>query len=266
MRARALLASVLALALLAAGCGDDDTRRLRSAGPPSPVASGALPADPAPAATPRPTHDTPTATPLRPLPTAPPAGLRRTTGVHGVALTFDDGPSPVWTPKVLDRLGAAGVTATFCVVGAQVRRHPDLVRRIVREGHQLCNHSWQHDIDLGRRPVAEIRADLLRTQRAIRAAVPDAQVPFYRQPGGRWTPEVVRVARGLGMRSLHWSVDPRDWGKPPAETISKRVHTAARPGAVVLLHDGGGDRSATLAACPGLIADLKTRYGVVGLR
>ncbi|QGN45965.1 polysaccharide deacetylase family protein [Micromonospora sp. WMMD558] len=265
MRLRALLASGLALVVLSGGCGDG-TGRLRAVTGPSPVASGTLPAEPAPTATPRPTRKPPAARPLRPLPTTLPAGLQRTTGVSGVALTFDDGPDPVWTPQVLDRLRAARVTATFCVVGTQVRRHPDLVRRIVEEGHQLCNHSWNHDVDLGRRPVAEIRADLLRTQRAIRAAVPTARVPFYRQPGGRWTPEVVQVAKQLGMRSLHWTVDPQDWGKPPAEKISERVHTAARPGAVVLLHDGGGDRGATLAACSRMIADLKTRYGIIRLR
>ncbi|NJP34213.1 polysaccharide deacetylase family protein [Micromonospora thermarum] len=265
MRLRALLASGLALVVLTGGCGDG-TGRLRAATGPSPVASGTLPAEPAPTATRRPNPKPSTARPLRPLPDALPAGLQRTTGERGVALTFDDGPDPVWTPKVLDRLRAARVTATFCVVGTQVRRHPDLVRRIVREGHQLCNHSWNHDVDLGRRPVAEIRADLQRTHRAIRTATPGARVPFYRQPGGRWTPEVVKVAKQLGMRSLHWTVDPRDWGKPPAETISERVHTAARPGAVILLHDGGGDRAATLAACPQMITDLKNRYGVVRLR
>ncbi|MER7455452.1 polysaccharide deacetylase family protein [Micromonospora sp. NPDC126480] len=265
MRLRALLASGLTLVVLVGGCGGE-AGRLRAGGGPTPVPSGTLPAEPGPAATPQPPRGTPTVRPLRPLPATLPAGLHRTTGVQGVALTFDDGPDPTWTPQVLDRLRTARVPATFCVVGTQVRRHPELVRRIVREGHQLCNHSWRHDVDLGRRPVAEIRADLQRTTAAIRAAVPGAKVPFYRQPGGRWTPEVVKVAKELGMRSLHWTVDPRDWGKPPAATISKRVHGAVRPGGVVLLHDGGGDRAATLAACPALITDLKRRYGVVRLR
>ncbi|PZG00611.1 polysaccharide deacetylase family protein, partial [Micromonospora deserti] len=215
---------------------------------------------------PRPTRSTAPERPVRPLPTTLPAGLHRTTGVRAVALTFDDGPDPVWTPKVLDRLRAAGVPATFCVVGTQVRRHPQLVRRIVREGHQLCNHSWHHDMDLGRRPVGQIRADLVRTNKAIQAAAPGAKVPFYRQPGGRWTPEVVAVAEQLGMRSLHWTVDPQDWGKPTAAKITERVYVAARPGAVVLLHDGGGDRGATLTACPGMITDLKHRYGITKLR
>ncbi|MGN9811820.1 polysaccharide deacetylase family protein [Micromonospora sp. BQ11] len=265
MRLRALLAYGLALTLLVAGCGGADGPGTAGGGP-APVASGAFPDEPPASATPRPTRAVPTRPALRPLPARLPAGLQRTSGVRAVALTFDDGPDPVWTPKVLDELKAAGVTATFCVVGNEVTRHPELVRRIVREGHQLCNHSWHHDFDLGRRPVAEIQADLVRTNQAIRKAVPRAKVPFYRQPGGRWTPEVVAVAKKLGMRSLHWTVDPQDWGKPTATTIATRVRVAARPGSVVLLHDGGGDRAATLTACPGLIGDLKRRYGIARLR
>ncbi|WP_238450607.1 polysaccharide deacetylase family protein, partial [Micromonospora sp. 4G55] len=159
MRARPVLAAALGLVLLLA-------RRLRrpATGPPG------RPAAPAPtaAASPSPvTAPSPTATPrptakpkpkLRPKPTTLPAGLRRATGVRAVALTFDDGPDPAWTPKILDQLRAARVKATFCLVGTEVRKHPELVVRIVREGHQLCNHSWRHDFDLGRRPVTEIRA------------------------------------------------------------------------------------------------------------
>ncbi|MGQ5263158.1 polysaccharide deacetylase family protein [Micromonospora sp. ZYX-F-536] len=261
MQARAVLASVLAVVLVLSGCAQPGGT-IAPAGPPQPAESTAPPT-PKPATSPRPTRTKP---PLRPLPAKLPGGLRRTTGVGPVALTFDDGPSPAWTPKVLDQLRAARVTATFCLVGREVQRHPELVRRIVREGHQLCNHSWRHDLDLARRPIAEIRADLARTNKAIQAAAPGAPVPFYRQPGGRWTAEVLGVAKELGMRPLHWNVDPQDWDKPTAATIAKRIHSAARPGAVVLLHDGGGNRAATLAACPHVIADLKHRFGITRLK
>ncbi|MGK5737503.1 polysaccharide deacetylase family protein [Micromonospora sp. URMC 103] len=264
MKARVALAYALGLVLTLAGCAHP-VRAVVAAGHPTPATSAPSPS-PKPPAAPKPSRTTPTKPPLRPKPTTLPAGLRRTTGVRPVALTFDDGPSPAWTPKILDRLRAAHVTATFCLVGSEVRRHPELVRRIVREGHQLCNHSWRHDLDLGRRPVNEIRADLARTNKAIQAAAPGAAIAFYRQPGGQWTPEVVAVAKDLGMRPLHWSVDPQDWDKPPAGTITKRVLKAVRPGAIVLLHDGGGDRAATFAACPGVIADLKRRFGIVRLR
>jgi peptidoglycan/xylan/chitin deacetylase (PgdA/CDA1 family) len=262
MRARAVLASVLVLILALAGCAQPDGT-ITHAGGPQPTGSPSLPP---PTPSPRPTRTVAPKPTLRPLPAKLPAGLRRSTGIRPVALTFDDGPNPAWTPKVLDQLRAARVTATFCLVGREAQRHPELVRRIVREGHQLCNHSWRHDLDLARRPVAEIRTDLVRTNKAIQAAVPGAQVSFFRQPGGRWTPEVVAVAKSLGMRPLHWNVDPQDWSKPTAATIAHRVHAAARPGAIVLLHDGGGDRSATLAACPHLIADLKRRFGIARLR
>jgi peptidoglycan/xylan/chitin deacetylase (PgdA/CDA1 family) len=256
MSARAALALGVSLVLLLAGCGTRTADRKPEAADPVPAAS----TPPKPTVSPKPTKATPP--PLRPLPTTLPAGLRRSTGGRAVALTFDDGPDPTWTPKLLAQLRAAGAKATFCVVGTQVRKHPELVARIAREGHQLCNHSWRHDVDLGRRPAADIRADLARTNRAIRDAAPGAEVPYYRQPGGRWTPEVVAAAKQLGMRSLHWSVDPRDWAKPPAKTITKRVTESVRPGGIVLLHDGGGNRAATIAACGRLIGDLKRRYGL----
>lgn len=192
--------------------------------------------------------------------------LQRTTGKRAVALTFDDGPHPVWTPKILDELRAAGVRATFCLVGRQAEKHPDLVARIVREGHTLCNHSWNHELDLGTRSEAAIRANLQRTNKAIRQAVPGAKIRFFRQPGGNWTPAAVNVAKELGMISLHWAVDPRDWAGPSADVIEQRVAEKAKPGAIVLLHDGGGDRSATLAACPGIVRTLKQKYGIVLLK
>jgi peptidoglycan/xylan/chitin deacetylase (PgdA/CDA1 family) len=258
MRSRPVLAVALGLLLLVAGCGDQH-RNVRPAAAPAPSTT-----EPEPAHTPspRPAPTTKSKPRLRPKPKTLPAGLRKATGVRAVALTFDDGPDPTWTPRVLNQLRANKVKATFCVVGTQVRKHPELVARIVREGHQLCNHSWHHDVDLGRRPVADIRADLVRTNQAITKAVPGAKVPFYRQPGGRWTPEVVQVAKELGMRSLHWTVDPQDWAKPTSGVISGRIKSSSRPGAVVLMHDGGGDRSRTLGAVPQVIGDLKRRFGI----
>ncbi|HEY3008327.1 MAG TPA: polysaccharide deacetylase family protein [Micromonosporaceae bacterium] len=190
-------------------------------------------------------------------------GVQRVTGSADIALTFDDGPSPTWTPKVLDLLRANRVKATFCLVGAQVHKYPALVARIVREGHVLCNHSWIHDVKLGGRPAAAIRADLVRTNAEIRKAVPGAKIAFFRQPGGRWTPAVVTIVRALGMIPLGWDVDPRDWEKPPARTIQQRVLTGVRPGSIVLLHDGGGDRTQTLAACRSLLTQLRGRFHFV---
>jgi peptidoglycan/xylan/chitin deacetylase (PgdA/CDA1 family) len=186
--------------------------------------------------------------------------VQKVTGSAEVALTFDDGPSPTWTPKILALLRAHRVKATFCLVGAQARKYPALVVQIVREGHTLCNHSWSHDVRLGSRPAKEIRAELVRTNAEIRKAVPAAKITFFRQPGGRWTSVEIDVARDLGMVPLGWDVDPRDWEKPSTQVIRKRVLAGVRPGSIVLMHDGGGDRGQTLAACQGLLTQLRERF------
>ncbi len=171
-----------------------------------------------------------------------PFGTQRRTGGSYAALTFDDGPDPRWTPQVLDLLRTYDVRATFCVLGRAVEAHPELVRAIVDDGHTLCNHSWDHDMTLGQRPRDEIRRDLRRTTAAIQAAAPGAPVSYYRQPGGVWTGRVVEVAAELGMTSVHWDVDPRDWSLPGVDAIVAEVTAQTRPGSIVLLHDGDGDR------------------------
>ena len=145
-------------------------------------------------------------------------------------MTFDDGPDPRYTPQVLALLREYDVKATFCVVGENAQDHPDLIQAIVADGHTLCNHSWHHDVTLGNRSADQIRADLLRTNEAIRAAVPDAPIVWYRQPGGAWTYPVVSVAQQLGMTPLHWSVDPSDWQVPGAAKIAATVLSQAEPG------------------------------------
>ncbi|HEX5595895.1 MAG TPA: polysaccharide deacetylase family protein [Micromonosporaceae bacterium] len=229
--------------------------------PPAQAASTPTLASSAPSAT---TPAAPAPTPSGPA--VQPLDLMRRTSDKGVALTFDDGPHPVWTPQILDALRAAKVSATFCVVGSQAERHPELIARIVREGHTLCNHTWRHEFDLGTRPEAEIRANLERTNRAIRRGAPDAPIKYFRHPGGKWTPAAVDVAHDLGMRALHWDVDPQDWAQPGAGVITKRVLDRARSGSIVLLHDGGGDRSGTLQACSGLLSTLKQKFGIVLLK
>ncbi|MFD2763888.1 polysaccharide deacetylase family protein [Micromonospora eburnea] len=264
MRSRAVLALALGLVLFLTGCGGAGKTPTQAASPPA--SASPTPAPPTPTPTPTASRATPPKPKLRPLPKTLPAGLHRGSGDKAVALTFDDGPDPRWTPQILDQLRAAHVTATFCLIGKQAERHPELVARIVREGHQLCNHSWRHDLNLGRRPVADIKADLARTNRVIRDAAPGAEITWFRQPGGRWTAEEVEVARKLGMRPLHWDVDPQDWNHPNAKTIINRVEAAVRPGSIVLMHDGGGDRKQTMAACRQLIPELKKRYGISRLR
>ena len=216
-----------------------------------------------PAAAPKPTTSTPAKPAAKPSgpapPSASPAGKKpavavpkgdgpyqslRTTGSAAVALTFDDGPDPVQTPKILDLLAKHQVKATFCLVGSQVRRHPDIVRQIVAAGHTLCNHTWDHSLTIGKARPAKIRADLRRTNAAIELAAPGAQVPFFRAPGGNFTDALVQTAYADGMTSLYWEVDPRDWEHAEDEKdddhvdkIVKSVQKDAKPGAIVLSHD-----------------------------
>ncbi len=195
-----------------------------------------------------------------------PAGTMTRTGSDSVALTFDDGPSPAWTPKVLNTLADWGVKATFCVVGKEARAYPDLVRDIVDGGHTLCNHSWNHELDLGRQSVKKIRANLDRTNRAIRDAVPDVDISYYRQPGGQWTKRVVKVALEQGMVPVHWTVDPSDWDKSvKAGHIEKEVRGATKAGSIVLMHDGGGDRRSTSSALKPILSDLTSRFELIAL-
>jgi peptidoglycan/xylan/chitin deacetylase (PgdA/CDA1 family) len=167
------------------------------------------------------------------------------------------------TMPILNRLRANGVKATFCLIGANVRERPDLVQAIVRDGHTLCNHTWLHDLQLGQRSVEEIRSDMERTNDEIRKAVPGVAIKYFRHPGGAWTPAAVQVAQELGMTSIDWDVDPFDWdtaaypaGPTMINHIIDAVKQGVQPGSIVLNHDGGGDRTSTLAAYETLLPYL----------
>jgi peptidoglycan/xylan/chitin deacetylase (PgdA/CDA1 family) len=208
--------------------------------------------------------------PLPPTPSPPvrqhgPWGSLRTTGTQEVALTFDDGPDPRFTPQVLALLRQYRVKATFCVIGKNVMEFPQLVRQIVAEGHTLCNHSWANDVALGSRAKSVILSDMMRTNYAIRAAAPRARVSYFRQPGGVWTPPVVAAARELDMTSLHWTVDSKDALGADSRAIEMNVTSGSYPGAIVLLHDGGADRTTTLEALQAILPSLASRFSLAAM-
>ena len=204
--------------------------------------------------------------PLRPIGVF---GALTTTSSSGIALTFDDGPDPTYTPMFLDLLKQARVKATFCVVGKRVLQQPDLIRRIVTEGHTLCNHSYNHDTSLGQKTVAEMTKDLQVTNDAIHKAVPGYKVRYFRAPGGNFTQALVEVVTSLGMRSLSWTVDPKDWdfptygtGKDMVKHIVSVVEAQAKPGVVILSHDFS--KPDTLTAYQQLIPWLqKARFKLI---
>jgi peptidoglycan/xylan/chitin deacetylase (PgdA/CDA1 family) len=172
-----------------------------------------------------------------------------------VFLTFDDGPDPTYTPQVLDVLRAQGVRATFCLVGRYARARPDLVRRIRDEGHVLCNHTESH-ASLDRLTSAGVEAEIRGGATSIASAAGSSPT-LFRLPYGATNAVVDDVINRMGLRLLGWNVDPSDYTRPGALEIHARVSARVRPGAIVGLHDGGGDRSQTVAALPLMIASLR---------
>ncbi|MEV7614145.1 polysaccharide deacetylase family protein [Streptomyces sp. NPDC089799] len=182
-------------------------------------------------------------------PATPPLTITRTAmgAERSVAITIDDGPDPVWTPKVLDVLDQHQVKATFCMIGTKAQKYPGLVREVVARGHRLCDHSVGHDTAMDHKPVAYQEREIVGGKEMIEKAAPGVRVDYYRAPGGAFTPDSRRIAAAHGMRPLGWSVDPRDWSRPGVPSIVKTVEQPlVRP--TVLFHDGGGDRSETVAA------------------
>ena len=172
-----------------------------------------------------------------------------------VFLTFDDGPDPTWTLRVLDVLRAAGVRATFCMVGRSVRAYPDIARRVVAEGHTLCNHTDSH-ARLDTMSAAAVEAEIQNAANSIQAAT-GVRPTLFRFPYGRTSPTASGVVARLGLRVLGWTVDPSDYTRPGTDTIIARVAQTVKPGSIVLFHDGGGDRTQTVAAITSLITSLR---------
>jgi peptidoglycan/xylan/chitin deacetylase (PgdA/CDA1 family) len=194
----------------------------------------------------------------------PPASfVYENTGSAGIALTFDDGPSPIWTPKVLQVLAKYRVHAVFCMVGFRIRQHPELVRAVAAAGHTLCNHTVEHDPSIGRWSAKDIRADLVQNDELITAASGGVRPRYFRSPHGDFTPRIVEVARELGLASLGWRVTSSDWASPPprARAIATNVLTTLRPGSIILFHDAGspGTHAHTVAALPLVISGLERR-------
>jgi peptidoglycan/xylan/chitin deacetylase (PgdA/CDA1 family) len=173
-----------------------------------------------------------------------------------VALTFDDGPS-AYTPAILAVLRRYGVPATFCMLGDQAQRYPAVARRVAADGHQICNHSRDHK-DMARLSAAQARGEVVSAERQIRDAS-GVGPTIFRFPYGSSDRLARRVVQGYGMRALDWDVDPQDWTRPSASTITSRIVRNVRPGSVVLLHDGGGNRSHTVASLPATIRQLRRR-------
>ena len=172
-----------------------------------------------------------------------------------IALTFDDGPHPDYTPALLDVLRAENVRATFFLLGMQAQRYPDIVRSIVEDGHQIANHSYNHR-DHRDLTYAQQREDFLKAQDLIEEAA-GLRPTWVRPPYGMAKASTYSLFGLENMMVAHWTIDPVDWRRPGTDTIRDRVVTRAHPGAVVLLHDAGGNRNQTVNATCEIIRELK---------
>jgi peptidoglycan/xylan/chitin deacetylase (PgdA/CDA1 family) len=174
-----------------------------------------------------------------------------------IALTFDDGPWPGQTQRILAILASENVKATFFMMGMCVQREPSLAKRVVAEGHLVANHTQTH-LGLGRATPAQVAYQMATGEATIRRYT-GVEPTWFRAPGGVVTPIVKQEAKVLGERIAGWTLDTMDWKKPPAYQIVKRVVQNAKNGAIVLMHDGGGDRKQTIDALPNTIKQLKAK-------
>jgi cellulose synthase/poly-beta-1,6-N-acetylglucosamine synthase-like glycosyltransferase/peptidoglycan/xylan/chitin deacetylase (PgdA/CDA1 family)/spore germination protein YaaH len=189
-------------------------------------------------------------------------------GEHQVAITFDDGPDPRWTPKILAILKAANVKAAFFLVGVNAERYPSLVRRIVDEGHEIGNHTYYHP-NLALCWPEHIRLELNATQLLLETITGRATTlfrpPYAADTGPTQLSELapLKIAEELNYLVVLENIDPQDWAKPGADIILRRIKQQRHDGSVILLHDAGGDRSQTVEALPRILDWLHTRGDTV---
>jgi len=199
-----------------------------------------------------PPSDTSSVVPLPTLPATPGGGPGDV-----VFLTIDDGPHPVYTPQILDILARHNARATFFVVGYLAERYPAIVERIVAEGHTVANHTWLHE-DLTTLSRESFDETIARTQEILGQHA----APCLRPPYGSRDAFTREWAAAHGLALALWTVDTFDWRNPGAETIANRIVAGATDGAIVSLHDGGGDRSQTVEA----LDDALSRLADSGIR
>lgn len=185
-------------------------------------------------------------------------------GDHDVALTFDDGPDERWTPQILDILKARGVKAAFFIVGLQAEAHPELLARIVAEGHELGNHTYKHP-NLSAASPERARLEINATQLLIESFTGRSTTlfrpPYNADSRPNTAAEIapLKLAEDMGYLIVCENIDPEDWSRPGADAIVQRVKLLRHLGNIILLHDAGGDRRQTVEALPKIIDYLEAR-------
>jgi peptidoglycan/xylan/chitin deacetylase (PgdA/CDA1 family) len=191
------------------------------------------------------------------VPTGDAVGSAGSGGGKEIALTFDDGPSG-YTGQVLDILDRRGAKATFFIVGRNARVNVALVRRAVESGHEIGNHTWSHTALTSLKKKAR-HDEVEGASDAVRSAV-GHEPRLFRPPYGAMRPGTNREVRRAGLMPVVWSVDAHDYDpRVTAKALVARVTKALRPGSIILLHDGGGDRKKTIAALPKILDEIERR-------
>ena len=167
-------------------------------------------------------------------------------GSKAIALTIDDGPNAIYTPQVLQLLAKYQVTAMFSMIGIEVKALPGVAQDVAAAGHELANHTWRH-VNLGGLAPAAVTSEMDQATDAIHTAT--GIVPSrFRAPYGVWSKTVLQHCADMNMTPVDWSVDPRDWARPGVTSIVRTIMRTTRSGSIILEHDGGGNRSETVAA------------------
>ncbi|SCW67006.1 Peptidoglycan/xylan/chitin deacetylase, PgdA/CDA1 family [Paenibacillus tianmuensis] len=186
--------------------------------------------------------------------------LRGSAASGQVALTFDDAPDTTFTPQVLDVLKKYQVRATFFLVGAQAEKHPEMVKRIVREGHVIGNHSYSHKL-FTKLSDDLFQSQVLQTQQALKRLI-GYSPHLLRPPYGEISESQLLWASEHGYRIVNWNVDSLDWKQLGQEKVISNILTNVKPGSIILQHSGGGpgqDLNGTVQALPTVIQTLKSR-------
>lgn len=158
------------------------------------------------------------------------------TSMPFIALTFDDGPHPANTPRLLDILKQRNVKATFYVVATNAKRYPEIMRRIIAEGHEIGNHTVTHG-NLSKMSDAQVRQELTASHQAIVAATGVAPKTMRPPYGAITSAQKTWIRREFGYPAILWSVDPEDWKKPGPSVVTSRLVSGAAPGGILLVHD-----------------------------
>lgn len=174
-----------------------------------------------------------------------------------VALTFDDGPSKPYTEQILAILAKQNVKATFYVLGVSIKSHPDIVKKTIKAGHELGNHSMYHK-KLKRKNADSIAREISKVDDLIEK-MGYTKEPTFRSPFGQVSPSIQKAVDKLGKQNILFSYLPKDWEGPAAEVIHDRIMTRVRPGFIITLHDGGKRRQTTVQATEMLINSLKAQ-------